>query len=138
MLKTLKAFLLTSIFWPALVFASHGGVHINLGGRRYGAYWGGGGFDQTPTQTGISDFNQLLNIIRSLIGWGQILAAFVAVIFFLYGGFKFITGDTAGGRNALVYAAIGLAVAILAFAVVPVVCALLNASGPACEIPLFG
>lgn len=61
--------------------------------------------------------------IKSLINTLSIVIGAVAVIMIIYGGFKFVTsgGDADGtkaARNTIIYAAIGLAVVLLAQSIV--------------------
>jgi len=61
--------------------------------------------------------------IRSLINTLSIIIGGVAVVMIIYGGFKFVTsgGDADGtksARNTIIYAAIGLAIVLLAQSIV--------------------
>lgn len=65
-------------------------------------------------------------IARLIINWALYLAAIIAVIFIIYGGFLYITsgGDTgqAGkGRTTLVNALIGLTIVVLSYLIVQIV-----------------
>lgn len=75
----------------------------------------------------VSSFGDVLRVLDQFIIWFQAILFVVAIIFILIAAFKFITGsDTAGARTMLVYAAIGIAIALLAFAVEPIVLQLLG------------
>lgn len=65
-------------------------------------------------------------IVRLVINWALYLAAIVAVIFIIIGGFMYITsagdpGRATKGRTTLVNALIGLAIIILSYMIVQVV-----------------
>jgi len=75
---------------------------------------------------------QVPNDLKNSAGQGQIdtavnifiaIAAVVAVLLIVWGGVKFITskgdpGATAKARNTIIYAAVGLALCMLSFAIV--------------------
>jgi hypothetical protein len=66
------------------------------------------------------------DIVHLIINWALYIAAILAVIFIIYGGFLYITsaGDTAQsgkGRTALTNALIGLAIVILSYLIVQIV-----------------
>ncbi len=65
-------------------------------------------------------------VIKKIIDWALYLAAVIAVIFIIYGGFLYITsaGDATQatkGRTSLVNALIGLAMVVLSYLIVQVV-----------------
>ncbi len=139
-MKLIKAALWSTLLWPLLALAGHvywhrGGLGGNVGG--YNFSFGGGAYN-TPTQPNITNIDQVVDILRNIIGWAQVILAFIAIIFAIYAGLLFIIqkkeDDIKNARTALIYAAVGFAIVILAYAVVPVVCTLLNAVGPACSI----
>lgn len=76
---------------------------------------------------GVKDANySIKDIARKIIEWALYLAAIIAVIFIIIGGFMYITsaGDPAKatkGRTTLVNALIGLAIIILSYLIVQVV-----------------
>lgn len=66
------------------------------------------------------------NIAKKIIDWALYLAAIIAVIFIIIGGFLYITsagdpGRATKGRNTLVNALIGLAIVVLSYLIVQVV-----------------
>ncbi len=66
------------------------------------------------------------NVVRVVITWALYIAAVIAVLVIIYGGFLYITsgGDATQakkGRTALVNAIIGLVIAVLAYVVIQVV-----------------
>ncbi len=91
-----------------------------------------GGIGTTPVggtnigQTGgISTASDLVTLILGLVNWVAWLVALVAVLFGLYSGVLFITagGDEAKvekAKNILLYAIVGIVVAILAFSIVSI------------------
>ena len=140
-MKFIKATLWSSALWPMLALAQFNfGYQGGRGGGQIGGfrYSFGGGSYSDPTRPNITSIDQVLEVLRNLIGWAQVIIAFIAIIFAIYAGLLFILqksdDDIKKARSALIYAAVGFGIAILAYAVVPVVCTLLQASGPACSI----
>ncbi|MEK7452697.1 MAG: hypothetical protein AAB614_00515 [Patescibacteria group bacterium] len=91
-----------------------------------------GGIGTTPVggtnigQTGgISTAGDLVTLILGLVNWIAWLIALAAVVFGLYAGFLFITaggdeGNIETAKNIMIYAVIGIVVAILAFSIVSI------------------
>lgn len=86
----------------APAFATHGGEH--------------------PTKTiptGITTAAGFLGVVEVITDWIFVILLLVAVIFIVLAGFQFITGggdpaQISGARTKLIYAAVGVAVAVLA------------------------
>lgn len=117
---------------PLLSFAQ-----FNFFGSRGGSYgggsYGGGGYGGSGSvaQAPVSSINDVIGIIDKLIGWGQAILFVIVAIFVLYAAYKFVIGGPEGAKEArgiLIYAAVGVVVALLAYAVVPVVCNLTGAN----------
>jgi len=73
----------------------------------------------------------VIDIMNRFITWTQVILFSVAVIMALYAAFLFITGkgtNFAAARDVLIYAAIGVGVALLAYAIVPLVSTFLGVS----------
>ncbi|MFH1759396.1 MAG: hypothetical protein ABH822_02445 [Patescibacteria group bacterium] len=82
----------------------------------------------------IRSIEDVVRVMNTFIGWFQAILFVIAVIFILYAAFLYITSggnseklETA--KNILIYAAVGIGVALLAYAIEPVVRQLLGA-GP--------
>ncbi len=81
--------------------------------------------DTLGTSGGVSTASDLVTLILGLVNWFAWFVALVAVIFGLYAGVLFISG---GGDEAklekakkiLIYAIVGIIVAILAFSIVAI------------------
>lgn len=74
-------------------------------------------------QAGCQEERQLSNVATSLIQTTIGIIGLVAVIVMIYGGVKFVTsnGDASAvnaARNTIIYGAVGLGVAVLAFVIV--------------------
>lgn len=88
---------------------------------------------------GVRDFGDILGIIFTVIGWGQALVFIIASIMIVYAAYLYVLHgsdekERAKAKDILVYAAVGIGVALLAFAVRPVVEQLI---GPARPQPSF-
>lgn len=75
--------------------------------------------------------DRLINLIETLASWFLIIIGLIGVIFLLYGALVYITagGDSEKvdkAKKTIIYALIGIAVAILAFAIVTFVASLLR------------
>jgi len=71
---------------------------------------------QAPT---ITTVNGLYGLLKNIVSWFFAVVLVVAVIFFIYAGFIYITasgdsGKTEQARNMIIYAVIGVAVALMA------------------------
>ena len=136
-MQIIKALILSHIILPFVSFAQPfiptPGVPIGpIGGYGYGGY--GGGYGGYGGRVGFRNIEDVVGFMRTLIGYGQVIIFLIALVFFLTAAFKFIKGDAAGGRDTLLWAVVGVVVALLAFTIIPVVCALLGANTPACNI----
>ena len=91
---------------------------------RYGRTGTGG--QAAPVQR----FEDVLVILDRFIGWFQAIIFVVAIIFILVAAFKYVSGGpekVGDALNYIIYAAVGIGVALLAFAVRPIVQQLLGA-----------
>ena len=75
----------------------------------------------------VQNLQELLQVFDRFIGWAQAILFVLAAVFALYAAFIFITqGHDAAAvdkaRRVLIYAAVGVAVAVLAYAIVPLIC----------------
>src|SRR3989344_2517895 len=64
----------------------------------------------------------VIDIMNRFITWAQVILFSIAVIMALYAAYLFITGGEAklkDARGTLIYAAVGVGVALLAYAIVP-------------------
>ena len=83
----------------------------------------------------VSSFEDVLGRLNVFIGWFQALLFIVAVIFILYAAFLFLTsagdpGKVDTARKIILWAAVGIGVALLAFSVSPIVRQLLGSAPP--------
>ncbi len=95
---------------------------------------GGSGYYGQTRGLQINSFPSVLGIINTILGYMQVGIFLVALFYFLRGAYLIVTGDMAGGGKMLLNAAIGVAAAILAFSIIPLVCFLTQASGDACRL----
>lgn len=132
---------IASIVTPLLTFAQafQSGYQINPqfgggfgGGGQFGSGFGGGFQSGQTRGLQINNFQSILGIINTLLGYMQVGIFLVALFFFLRGAYMMVTGDIAGGGKMLLNAAIGVAAAILAFSIIPLVCFITQSNGPAC------
>lgn len=80
---------------------------------------------QAAFPTNLRDMD-VAELSRTIINWALYLAAIIAVIFIIYGGFMYITSagndaQAGKGRATLVNAIIGLIIIILSYVIVQVV-----------------
>ncbi len=83
----------------------------------------------TPPPTGTSQSltaSGLLNIITQGVNYLISLATIIAVAMFIYGGFKYATGDAKGGTETLKNAAIGLLAILGVGLLINTIAALIN------------
>ncbi len=90
----------------------------------------GGGGEAAPVRS----IEDVIRVMNTLIGWIQAILFVVAIFLILYAAYLYITsgGDSTKvetARNYLIYAAVGIAVVLLAYAIEPIVRQLLQA-GP--------
>jgi len=92
-----------------------------------------GGIDANAlgTQGAVTSTTTLVSTILGLVNWVAWFVALVAVLFGLYSGILFITaaGDEAKitkAKNILLYAIVGIVVAILAFSIVSISRSIVN------------
>ncbi len=82
----------------------------------------------------VTSFQSVLGVINTLLGYMQVGIFLIALFYFLKGAWLIVKGDMAGGGKMLLNAAIGVAAAILAFSIIPLVCFVTQSSGPACQL----
>lgn len=75
---------------------------------------------------GIRDLGDILGIVTRIIGWFQAIIFIIATIMILYAAYIYITSAGSDdklktAKNIILYAAIGIGVALLAYAVQPIV-----------------
>ncbi len=85
-------------------------------------------FDDACEGTGVrcGDDVDLPELFKTVINYALGIAFFVAVIYLIYGGFLYITSagneeSAEKGKNAIVYALIGIVVIVLSFVIVSAV-----------------
>ena len=121
-LKILKSVIIGNVILPFLTFAQAPIPFLQGGFQGYRS----GGRQVNPT-LGVGtryDLCYIIGILNTFITWAQVILFSVAVIMALYAAFLFITGkgeNVAAARDVLIYVAVGVGVALLAYAVVPVV-----------------
>ena len=79
----------------------------------------------------ISDVAQLENLIQKIVNWFSWFVLTVAVLFLLVAAWTFLTAggnpeSVAKARQMLIYALIGIAVAVLAWGMVPLITSVLT------------
>ena len=107
-------------------FGSRGGSSYGGGVSGYGGGGYGGG---SAVQAPIRSISDVIRVLDTLIGWGQAILFVLVAVFVLYAAYLFVLQqDVKSAKTVLIYAAVGTAVALLSYAVVPVVCGLLGTS----------
>jgi len=112
-------FLFSVLFWPVSVFGFIPTDNLIGGLPADGTRVGGGGFNDEINADG------LVEILMRVINWFAWFIAVASVIMGLYSGMLFITarGNTAQletARQILIYAVIGIIVAIISFSIVTI------------------
>ncbi len=79
-------------------------------------------------------FYALLDVGYKLIGYFQVIIFFVALVYLLRGAFLFTQGKEKEASPMILNAVIGIVVALLAFAVIPLICSVTGAGGEACTV----
>ena len=131
---------IASIAFPLIGFAQvifppiGGGGYFGPLGGNYGGGGGGLGRYSGGGRVGFTNIDQIIDFVRSLIGYGQVILFLVAIVFFLLAAYDFIKGDPGSGSKKLGYAIVGVIIALLAFTIIPVVCSLLHSNAPACGV----
>jgi len=120
-LPSITAFAVVAVLLATLMMPLMVGAQAPVGGIG-SAPVGGTAIGETGVVTGT---DELVDLILGLVNWVAWFVALVAVLFGLYSGVLFIT---AGGdaekvekaKNILLYAIVGVVVAILAFSIVSI------------------
>lgn len=130
-----KVISIIGLFLPLLSFAQ-----INFFGSRGGSYgggvsgYGGGGYGGggAAVQAPVRSINDVIRVLDTLIGWAQAILFVIVAIMVLYAAYLYVLGQgeskTAKAKEVLIYAVVGTVIALLSYAVVPVVCNLLGTS----------
>lgn len=108
-------------------FNQYGGVQ-QFGGVGYG----GGGY--TTRSVPFTNIESIIALVQTLLGYAQVLIFLVAIGYFLYAASLFVRGNSSGGREALLYAMLGIVVGLLAFTIIPILCGVFQAGGRACNL----
>ncbi len=139
-IKTVYGILISTVVAPLVAFAQNPSFQQgfwptnNYGVSSYGQ---GGGFGNPYGQTrsgSITNFQQIITIIQTLLGYMQILVFVAAIFFFLKAAFHFVTGDPGTGSKTLGWAVIGVIIGLLSFTIIPFICFLTQSGGPACGL----
>jgi hypothetical protein len=134
-IRIIYGIVLASVIAPLFSFAQGGGsygMQQFFGGGQFGGGGGGGSYYGQTRGLQINNFQSILGIINTLLGYMQVGIFLIALFYFLKGAFLIVKGDMAGGGKMLGLAAVGVAVAILAFSIIPLVCFITQSNGPAC------
>lgn len=99
-------------------------------GVGFGGY--GGSYNGQTRGLQITSFQSVLQVINTLLGYMQVGIFLIALYYFLKGAYLMVKGDVGDGAKMLMNAAIGVAAAILAFSIIPLVCFVTQSNGPAC------
>ena len=133
---TIYGIAVVSVIAPLYAFAQFGGLNIGggygMGVNQFTTGGIGGSYYGQTRGLQITSFQSILGIINTLLGYMQVGIFFIALFYFLYGAYDMVGGDVAGGGKKMGYAAVGVAAAILAFSIIPLVCFITQSNGPAC------
>lgn len=133
-LRTIYGIAIASVITPLYTFAQWGPGFNNPNAFSFPQYYqsrfGAPGGQTRGLQ--ITSFQGVLQLLNTLLGYMQVGIFLVALFYFLYGAYLIVTGDVAGGGKMLLNGAIGVAAAILAFSIIPLVCFVTQSNGPAC------
>ena len=102
---------------------------FNFGGG--GGYGGGVGASRISTLNG--GWPGVLRLVDILLGYFQVIVFLTALFYLLRGAFLFTTGKEKEAQPMILNAVIGIVVALLAFAVIPIICGITGAGGAACQ-----
>ncbi len=135
-IRAAYGFAIASVIAPLSTFAQQYG-YPTIGAGAYpvpgmGVGGQGGSYYGQTRGLQVNNFQSVLGVINTLLGYMQVGIFLVALFFFLKGAYLIVKGDMAGGGKMLLNAAIGVAAAILAFSIIPLVCFVTQSSGPAC------
>lgn len=142
-IKSMYAIIISSAILPLTALAQFGypvgGIGINpitTGG--FGSGVGGGytgsGYLQTRAYR-FTNFDSLLGLAHTLLGYFQLIIFLLAIAMALVGAWKIIVGGNfEAGRPNLLWAFLGVVIAMLSFAIIPFACWITQASGPACVV----
>jgi hypothetical protein len=89
----------------------------------------------TDTASDITSANELLNVVKSIIGWVYAIFFVLAVLFILMAAFTYLgaAGDEtklAKAKNQIIYAAVAVVVALLAVGFSQIVGSIIGGEGP--------
>ena len=137
-IRAVSGIVITSVVAPLVAFAQYGfsggfqGPMIGAGAYPVPGMGIGGSYYGQTRGLQITSFQSVLGVVNTLLGYMQVGIFLVALFYFLLGAYSMVKGDVAGGSKKLMYAALGVAAAILAFSIIPLVCFVTQSSGPAC------
>ena len=134
-IRTATGFVTASVIAPIITFAQGFGGQAAFSFPQYyqtGSGFGGASYNGQTRGLQVTSFQSVLGLINTLLGYMQVGIFLIALFFFLKGAFLMVKGDIAGGSKMLLNAAIGVAAAILAFSIIPLVCFVTQSNGPAC------
>ncbi len=120
---------------PSLLNNSYGGGY-SFPGANLPPLNAGGSYGRGISRVGGSGggFYALLDVGYKLIGYFQVIIFFVALVYLLRGAFLFTQGKEKEASPMILNAVIGIVVALLAFAVIPLICSVTGAGGEACTV----
>lgn len=133
-IRTATGFVTASVIAPLFALAQG----FQSGGFSFPQYYqtgsgfAGSSYNGQTRGLQVTSFQSVLSLINTLLGYMQVGIFLVALFYFLKGAFLMVKGDIAGGSKMLLNAAIGVAAAILAFSIIPLVCFVTQSNGPAC------
>lgn len=140
-INSVYAIILSTVVVPLTALAQIGGFgYTNPGmginqfttGGFGGGFTGSGNWQTRAPQ--FTNFNSLLGLAHQLLGYFQVVIFVLAILFALWGALLIvIKGNFAEGRPYLLYAFVGVVIAILSFSIIPLACFFTQASGPACS-----
>lgn len=134
-IRAAYGFVIASVITPLSAFAQG---FSNMQGFSFPQYYQQTGAGPGTSYYGqtrglqVNNFQSVLGVINTLLGYMQVGIFLIALFYFLRGAYLIVKGDMAGGGKMLLNAAIGVAAAILAFSIIPLVCFVTQSSGPAC------
>lgn len=135
-IRTAISFVSASVIAPLYAFAQWGPGFNNPNAFSFPQYYqtgfGGPSYSGQTRGLQITSFQSVLQVINTLLGYMQVGIFLIALYYFLKGAYLMVKGDVGDGAKMLMNAAIGVAAAILAFSIIPLVCFVTQSNGPAC------
>lgn len=133
-INSLYAIIVSSVVFPLTTFAQNSRFDPP-GFDSFRSFGGLGGFNYQTRSLGITSFESLLALAQRLLGYFQVIIFVLAVMMALWGaGQIVVNGKFESGRGFLLYAFVGVIIAILSFSIIPIVCQITGANmSPACN-----